>query len=849
MNLSKKLLAALLACFMMITATAVFPSAADEDFVFIEGENITRGLNMAVIYRNIKSTNQNQWGYNIVIDNQNKVTDIIKAGDTAGANLAVPEGGAVISASGAKVEWFEDNIDTGDIVYYDNYTKKLFVCNSKGKFDPYFTKTYEIKGSDNRFVMVNPDINADPQYSYDIAVDENGTVIARGGGVSAPEDGFTVSAPSATERAFLIMFAPIGAKCEIDDNTMTLTLDDDMLEDALNIALDNAKEKLDTAKTEFDDIDFKTINEIINHAEDNIEDADYQTYSKLLYSLENEITALSSENSVAEMRGAFYTPTETSETEVRTTVRSAKEAGLNTIILRVSNGYGTFIPLPEDFKFQQDKKFGGFDVLKSFINICKDENIGLSLCIETYYNEYASVASAEWLSKPNGDDESFAKKYFSPASQEFKLYFLNYVDYIISNYDIKHIMFDYLRYPKFIATADLGYDYTTMQLFSTAYDVPITEVEAIKTELFDSEHWNKWVEFKTGLVNDMAKSIFDKVREKRSDITLTAVAERDTVNYFYMQNARYWIENGWFEGLCLAFYESDTDENDPLPENGYYDGLIFDKGEVFTATTAKKAFFFAGLESNAQLSADEIMLAIEDSRKLSSDGFVFSDLDGFLSRNYADALSYTSLRGESVSPFIDEQTAIKIVLDYSKNKLSNLVLELDGCDEDTLTDAYSLIDNTIEKLKTENLSHEDAKKLESDIAILFASSPAKSKILAEFEKITKMALLAKEKIEKEPESDVSANDTTSDISEESAESSLAESETAAPSVSDVSEPTSQNKISIDVGTILIYGFVSLTMISVIVAMVVGLRRKSTKPTNHHMPKGSAEGYENKENQE
>ena len=37
-------------------------------------------------------------------------------------------------------------------------------------------------------------------------------------------------------------------------------------------------------------------------------------------------------------------------------IKSAKNAGLNTIYLRITNGYGTCVPLPEDNKFKQDEE-------------------------------------------------------------------------------------------------------------------------------------------------------------------------------------------------------------------------------------------------------------------------------------------------------------------------------------------------------------------------------------------------------------------------------------------------------------------------------------------------------------
>ena len=140
MKLFKKFTALALSLLVLLPCFCFNGFAAEGDWLFIDGENINRGVDTAVIYFGVETTNQNKWGYNLVLDTENKVTAIIEGGNAEGENLAVPEGGYVVSASGAKTEWLEEKVKIGDALYYDGVTQRLFVLNNDGEFDPYFNK-------------------------------------------------------------------------------------------------------------------------------------------------------------------------------------------------------------------------------------------------------------------------------------------------------------------------------------------------------------------------------------------------------------------------------------------------------------------------------------------------------------------------------------------------------------------------------------------------------------------------------------------------------------------------------------------------------------------------------------
>lgn len=831
----KKLLSLSLAVLMLFSVLCVFANAEeDEKWLYIDGENITRAVNTAIIYKGVATTGQNSRGYNVVVDKDGNVTDIIEAGLSEGENLAVPESGMVISAAGTKIQWLKSNIKKGSRVYYDAYTKRLFLLDSKGGYDPYFTKQFNVTGEGN-YIIANIEADDSAAYTYDIAVDSNGTVVARGSNCVIPEGGFLLSASVMSDMQKLVMYAPVGAKCVVAEGIATLTYDQTMLNKTLEILLADAKLKSEQVKAELVNTDHAAIDAIIAKYELSSK-LTYKTACEGAYELTSVIDSLCYDVESGELRAAFHEPLETDIEQVRETVRKAKAAGLNSLFLKLSNGYGTFIPLPSEDKFTQDSVYKGFDLLKAYITVCEEENIELGLSIDVYYNKYASIASPDWLSETNGAEKGLSDKYYSPSNEEFKEYFIGYLKYIVANYEVKNIMLDYLRYPRFSEECDFGYDYKTLQLFSEKYGIKITEADAIKTELFNSPHWSKWVEYRMSLVTDMARAASEAVRETRSDVKLFAISARDSVDHFYMQDTTGWLEEGIFDGICLALYNADPDENDDIDGLAYYDDIVTDKGEIIAAYTGKSAYFFTALEASQTIDSAFIAESVKQSRDIGSDGFIFSNFNDLIAQGYHDSLKNSALKGTAYSPISYSDEFVKNLLDASKEKISGFVLTQNGCDQATAEAALARINEAVTLLDNGLFDYEEAVALENDIAMIFASSIAKNTVVSDFEAITKSVLLHRETAIEIP-------DESGDASEEvSEDESKAESGDASEIIdmSEESEIAAEQERGIEFGTVLMYVFVGFALVAAVAAMIVSLKRRKKRPQKAFMPKAGIE---------
>lgn len=830
MKIFRKILIMLLVLAMAVPCSLLVPSADGEDWIYIDGENITRQAGMTVIYTGVETIGANQWGFNVVVDSSGAVTDIIRSQDNSG-NIAVPEGGMVISAEGDRADWLYNNVYEGKTVFYDPYTHRLFVRDYYGNFEPYFTKSFKVEKSNSEYILSEFQNTDNRDYTYKVAVNAEGVIIARGKDASAPEGGFTVSATNEEDRKLLVAHGIIGGECKIDEDTVTFNFQTEMLSRSASLAIVAAKEALAKARSEYAFADISSLDKAIKEAEDDIDSINgFRKLSGLLVSLEEAVENYTVDNNFYELRGAFHVPYETNEDAVRQTVEKAKDAGLNTIILRVSNGYGTFIQMPENSKFQTDGRFRDYDVLKGFIDVCKEEGVALTLCIETYYNEFASIAAPNWLSATNSGEAGISNKYFSPASKEFQSYFVQYVEYIVTHYDLDSVMLDYLRYPKFNEETDLGYDSNTLQLFAAQEKISVAELDSLKTQLQESQYWDKWVAFKTGLVNDLAKAVSDVVREKRSDITLLAVAERDATDHFYMQDAAGWVENGWFDGLAVSFLQADEEENDPLSEVSYFDGIVEDKTSYYAKKLQNSGHLFTALETSFPLDGDVLQSAVKDSRSAGADGFIFKSLSDFFAQNYHIALQDNVLKGGSASPLGEKNDVMKALLEYAKAQITDsIVYNYNACDGKTAMAASSLINGAINSLEEAPLTKEQVSELRDGISDAFGESGAKDKVMREFDALYKFSLLAKEDngqfvppVEETPDEEVSQEVRSEEVSE---------------AVSNGIDTSSRLDININFGDVLIYVFVGITFVGVIAAAIVSVKRKNRRPANAHMPKG------------
>ncbi|MBO4367058.1 MAG: hypothetical protein J5843_05315, partial [Clostridia bacterium] len=160
---------------------------AEETFIFhVDSVNGTRWADTLVVYRGIERDGQNEWGYNVLVDRSGVITGKIPGGDTAGKDLAVPEGGMIVSGTGDIGKEVYSRAQIGGRVFFDDYSMNVYV--SEDEPDPYYSQTVNATHFNGvryagRLVIYDRsgESTGTNPYGYEVCVSKDGRVISAGG--------------------------------------------------------------------------------------------------------------------------------------------------------------------------------------------------------------------------------------------------------------------------------------------------------------------------------------------------------------------------------------------------------------------------------------------------------------------------------------------------------------------------------------------------------------------------------------------------------------------------------------------------------------------------------------------
>ncbi|HAN21661.1 MAG TPA: hypothetical protein DCP51_08330 [Clostridiales bacterium] len=730
---------------------------------FIDGENVTRWADTSVVYRNKKSTEQNEWGYNVVVDSTSKVIKLIDSGDTSGKNLVIPDGGMVISATGIKTDWLKNNVVIGDFVYYDKISSRILVSKD-GIFSPYYTVQHIITGfNDVRYagtflIYDKGETTETNGYGYEVCVNSEGVVISSGGNNNIiPNGGFVISAIEQVDKEYLKMYGLVGstAKISADKKTLTLSFDKDNLQSSIQLIIENLKEKLNQAienywNTPYDEIGAK-ISEFEAFSEFN--ELTLQARNEMFVQIDNvgyEIT----ESPAVELRGIWHETVEIDLNGVKKVVADLKEVGINQLNLGITSGYNTILPLTSDFPFKQKASLKGFDLLQAYIDECHAAEIELVLSVAIFRNSAGEdTTKPEWLTKSNGkqevEDES--KYFFNPANSEYRTYMIKYLTFILENYNIDGLQLDYIRYPASLNGIDYGYDELTKSMFEKKYNVDVNVVDKIGVSLSSHALWDEWVNFKGELVTSFVKEIRTLTNTLRPDIYLSAAVASDTVLSFYHQDTERWMK----EDLLDAIY--------PMT---YGEGVVSGSVDKFAGYTVSNAYLFMGIGSYLGLTNSETFKQIIDSR-YKADGACFFEYFSYFSDGYSKFLLQNAFRTDALTPTYKPLEAAIAQINFAIDRINDVIIGFDGIS----TEKAATVIASLENLK-KDITLEKTDSTISEICNVIKDTKGETAILKDLAKLRKIVLLSKdaEKVEyitkrnNESETESEQSDVESNIS-------------------------------------------------------------------------------------
>lgn len=787
MSLKNKVFAILLAVLTLTPFAADFVRAeknSRERVYFIDAVNATRWADTSVVYFGKATTEQNEYGHNVIVDADGKVTEIIPGGDIKGKNLKIPEGGMVVSATGNKVEWLIENIKVGDYVIYDSVSSRIIVSDD-GIVSPYFTVSHAVTGFNqprysNTFIIYDkPGKTQTNGYGYEFVVDAEGIIISSGGNDNTvPSGGFVVSATEYADRSFLRMYGILGASVTIasDKKSITVTYGGEHLKKSVDLKINTVREQLQAAKADFLVIPYDEIEQDIKALSDSID------YSEMTLTERNrifeEIDSLSYrivEQPAVELRGVWHETIEKNKSEVEKVVQRLKAANINQLNLGINNGQNAVFPLPDHFPFKQKSTLRGQDILAYYVEECKKAGIELILTVPVYANSLGDkTKKPEWLTKsnkPEGTENDESDGFWNPADEEYKQYFLEYLTHIFENYDIDGLQLDYIRYPGTNSGVDYGYDDKTKELFLAKYtNLDETVFDELAQQMSSHPVWNDWIRFKSEFVTDMVKSVRQLTDDLRPDIYLSAAVANDTRLATYCQNTSLWLK----EGLLDAIY--------PMT---YGESILQSRLDEFAGMTGEKAYLFMGCGAYRNLSDTEILNQAIASR-YKADGIAYFEYLSFVSHGSAGFLKQYAYATNALSPTLAANEAANAQLDFIIRRINEVIVPAGVLGTEQAKQITDIIDGLPEKLDIDK-----ANEAATAIQEITDNTDAAQAINADLSKLNKIVSLSKDAEKAEYESnkpgDTSAEESDSTISD-SAPSDTSKTD------SDVSEPVASSDI-------------------------------------------------------
>lgn len=786
----------LIAVIMFIGMMPVsFSVSAGQKNIQATGINKERGEGALIYYDSTygKTTNTNQWGYEVVVDKNNKV---IKVG---GYNNEIPEGGFVLSGHNTdgevkKGKELQDNIKVGDYVYFDKNTLIITISDQPIKPSSFYTFTHTVSGTNiTRYTdyMVIYNIRGartgTNEWGYEVIV-ENGMVTAMGGNnnlVPNSENSFVVSGHG-TSAEWLKSTVKLGmlVKYDSDSKTITFTYNAESALFNIETRINKIETELAEAKEKFRYIDYTAINERLDAVKDRFQTAK-SNYSKSKNSdevdkvcteLEDElieINRLLAECRTVEYRGVWLRPKQTTAQQVDNYVQQLYDAGINLICIETLYDCTMIMPMPEDSLFSQNPKWKGFDMLEAFIESCHKRGMELYVWMPVYYVGHKNSANAklsvatkkpEWMSVNNtggnySPDDELYYQMLNPANPEVKEFLLKTYRYILENYNIDGFQLDYVRYWENTANCDFGYDEITLSAFEAKYGIrPVYDKNA--------SYWNNWVAFRAAYVTDMVKSVRALIDEVRPSVLLGAdvVPNIERAYNVVYQDYANWLKEGYLDILFPMSY-----------------------GEGFEEQIAKqvercgeRAFITVGLGSFMdELNSEDLYRQTKTNQELKTDGSCFFEATSFFAKELGTLLTSGIYRNKAITPTLDKYAALAKSLEYAKGRVNDVILPFEGMTSDEANSVVSALDNAIKAANDKKGVGDALSALENAINAL-SNQNAKQALLSDL-KYTKKIANAAENIPARVDVEKRQPDNTSSAAE-----------TSAASVSDTDENNNAN---------------------------------------------------------
>ena len=491
------------------------------------------------------------------------------------------------------------------------------------------------------------------EYGTEAIVQNNIVTMISGANSFIPLDGIVISGHG-TAKNWMNKNITVGTKVFIDKEKNTLnvyTTSESYMFEAEN-KINEAKDMMDYYKGKIQNYKTKTPDSHITEAENclkkakkDIEDQEHvKKYSKLAVEEANDAIISVLPYMQNELKGIWIRPTETTESQIISTLNKMKDIGIDNVFLETFYHGKTIFPsktMKEYGFIVQNEQFNTFDPLKVWIKEAHKRNMKVHIWFQSFYvgnmpplnnpksilavhPEWGNKIKADYLSKTPTSSKSEHNGYFldpaNPAVQDFLLKLLNE---IITVYCPDGINLDYIRYPQAISkyeTGSWGFTEYARKDFKDMYKADPVNLKC------DDDLWKNWENYRREQITNFVAKVGTLGRQNCVYISTVIFPDVEHALNTKQQDWRTWSKRDFVDGFTPLFLTYD-----PKMVSSMMNDVMKIKGGKTNIYAGIFVTFMGGTN-------EDLIRQIHETRKLKADGVILFDY-AHTKGEYAQTLS------------------------------------------------------------------------------------------------------------------------------------------------------------------------------------------------------------------
>ncbi len=491
------------------------------------------------------------------------------------------------------------------------------------------------------------------EYGTEAIVQKNTVTMISGANSFIPPDGIVISGHG-TAKNWINKNVTTGTKIYIDKEKNILnayTTSESYMFEAEN-KINEAKNMMDYYKGKISNYDIKTPDNHIKDAQNclkkakkDIENQEHlKKYSKLAVKEANEAIISVLPYMPEELKGVWIRPTETTESQIISTLNKMKAIGIDNVFLETFYHGKTIFPsqtMKEYGFITQNEQFSTIDPLKIWVREAHKRDIKIHIWFQSFYvgnlppsNNPKSILAVhpEWGNKIKSDyltntptsSKSEHNGYFldpaNPAVQDFLLKLLNE---IITVYTPDGINLDYIRYPQAISkyeSGSWGYTEFARKDFSDMYKTDPVDLKC------SDDLWKEWDNYRREKITNFVAKVGTLARQNCVQISTVIFPDIEHALNTKQQDWRTWSKRDFVDGFTPLFLTYD-----PKMVSSMMSNII----KIKSGKTKIYAGIFVTFMGGTN---EDLIRQIHETRKLKADGVILFDY-AHTKDDYAKTLS------------------------------------------------------------------------------------------------------------------------------------------------------------------------------------------------------------------